>query len=215
MLVNAIIDAIVTEGGFDPSSSAVPRATILGWLQAIYDDALAETHWRRVTKELGPTVAGQQEYAVTAEVLQVKSLRVNGSRTWLRITTEEMFELEGGNGAWKGAPGVFSPNFEADADPVVRLLPAPSSTGWSIAALCAVRDTTALTDTAVELAGIPPQFHRELFVDGGIGMGRRTIDERPDLAEPFELIRAGAKKKLEKLAKSRIGSGAWTAPVGR
>jgi hypothetical protein len=185
MLVNAIIDAIVTEGGFDPSSSAVPRATILGWLQAIYDDALAETHWRRVTKELGPTVAGQQEYAVTAEVLQVKSLRVNGSRTWLRITTEEMFELEGGNGAWKGAPGVFSPNFEADAD------------------------------TAVELAGIPPQFHRELFVDGGIGMGRRTIDERPDLAEPFELIRAGAKKKLEKLAKSRIGSGAWTAPVGR
>lgn len=209
----AIINAIVAEGGFDTSAVDSSRTIILGWVQQRYDMALEESGWRRAPVALGPTVAGQAQYLVPAHVIDLKMLRVDGSKPWKRVTTEELWLLQANAAQLRGAPGAFAPNFEADADAVVELWPAPTVAGKTIDALCAIKDTVALTDSSGSTPAVPDGLHRELFVMGAIAIGRVLVDERADLAGPFESAWDSGLKKLMRRTKSRIGSGVWQANV--
>ncbi len=209
-----IIDAIVLQGGFDTSATDTARSVILQWVQECYDFALSETGWRKATISLGPTVANQSQYAIPANVTDLASLRVDGSTPWLRVTTEDLWNLQGGIGAIEGdAPGAFAPNFEADADQVFELWPTPTTAGLSISGLCETIDSTALTDGSGSTPGLPAHLHQRVLVDGAISIGRVRINERPDLAASFVASRDSGLKALKKLSVSRVGSGVWTARV--
>jgi hypothetical protein len=212
MNVNAIIDAIVAEGGFDTDSTDTSRTVILGWVQTRYDQALSSSRYRKQAVALGPTVAGQAQYAIPAYVLEIRKLRVAASKPWKRGTTEDLWNLQAGAATAYNVAGVYAPNFETDADQVVELWPVPGKSGDAIDALCEVTDPTQLTDTAMAPA-VPADLHRPLFVKGGIAEGLTTVEKRPDLAAPFEGEFAGAAKELKRRANSRVGKGPWQARV--
>lgn len=216
MNVSAIIDAVVGEGGFDTSAVDTTRAVILGWVQTRYNGALSASRWRKMAVPLGPTVAGQAQYALPAHVIDMRRLRVDGSRPWLRVTGEDLWDLQAGAAILRGNTGAFAPNFEADADQVVELWPAPDKSGLAIDALCEVTDTTQLADSgagAGSVPNLPDDLHRPILVKGAIAEGLTVIEKRPDLAAPFEGEAAAAIKELTRRARSRVGSGPWQARV--
>jgi hypothetical protein len=213
MNVAGIIDAIVTEGGFDTSAVDTSRAVVLGWVQTRYDGALSASRYRKMAVEFGPTVVGQAQYAVPAHVLDLSRLRVGGSKPWLRVTLTELWEIQAGASWVYDAAGVFAPNFEVDGDQVVELYPAPGKAGDAISTVCEVTDTTALADSGASTPNIPADLHRPILVKGGIAEGLSTIEKRPDLAASFESEAAAAIKELKRRANSRIGSGPWRARV--
>lgn len=214
MNTQAVISAIVSEGGFDIDEVDTSRTAILGWVQARYDLALSRTKYRKLAVELGPTVAGQATYALPAHVVDLMRLRVDGSKPWLRISGEDMWYLRSDAATYlRQAAGAFAPQFEADADQVVELYPAPDRAGLAIDALCAAVDTTQLTDASGSTASLPADLHRALLVKGGIAEGLTTVEKRPDIAASFEAEFGEAMKELGKRAKSRVGTGVWQARV--
>lgn len=218
MNVSAIIDAVVNEGGFDTSAVDTTRAVILGWVQTRYNSALSSSRWRKMSVAFGPTVAGQAQYAIPSHVIDLKRLRVDGSRPWLRVSGEELWDLQAGAAWLRGVTGAYAPNFEADADQVVELWPAPEVSGLSIDTLCEVTDTTLLVDDRVgagSTPNLPDDLHRPILVKGAIAEGLTVVEKRADLAAPFEQEAAEATKELTRRARSRVGSGPWQARVNR
>lgn len=213
MTTAQIIDAIKAEGGFDTSSSSVSRATILGWVNDRYLRAVSDAKWRTVELEMGPTVADQAQYAIPTNVVDIRSLQVGTSRPWLRVTTEEMWSLAAGGSTVYDVEGAFAPNFEADGDQVVHLWPTPSEAGGSIKVLAALIPT-ALTDSSGSSPSLPEDLQRPILVKGGVAEGRSLVDERTDLAAPYEQSYADGVSKLKARKSSRVGSGAWQARVG-
>lgn len=214
MNTQTIINAIVSEGGFDVDETDTARSVILGWVQTRYDLALSRTKYRKMSVELGPTVVAQATYALPAHVVDLMRLRVDGSKGWLRVTGDDMWNLKSdGSTILVAAAGAFAPAFEADADQMVELYPVPSAAGLAIEALCATVDTTQLTDGTGSTPAVPADLHRALFVKGGIAEGLGTIEKRPDLAASFEAEFGEAVKELGRRAKSRVGTGVWQARV--
>jgi hypothetical protein len=217
MNVQAIINAVVSQGGFDTDAVDTSRSVILEWVQTRYDQALSASEWRKVALELGPTVAGQAAYALPSRVIALKRLRVNGSRPWLQLSGEQLWEVQAGNGYLSGAPGAYALVFESDADQDVALWPVPEQAGLSIDTLAVVTDSTPLIDAssgAGSTPGLPDDLHRPLLVKGAIAEGLTTVEKRADLAAPFDAEFAEAAKALKRRAKSRLNSGPWQAAVG-
>lgn len=199
-----MVAAVRDQGGFDSSSSNVSAATILSWVNQRYRDLVAKSKWRKAMLALGPTVAGQAQYAIPENVVDVLSLRVDSSRPWGRTNVDGLWQLTASTSYLTGpAPGVFVPNFEADDDQVIELWPVPETAGLDIDALC------ALLPAALELADTPrvPEDFHESIVDGAIGMGMERIDERHDEAKPFNEKFDAATKELARRQSSRVGSG--------
>jgi hypothetical protein len=214
MTTAQIIDAIVQQGGFDTSATDTSRAIILQWVQERYDHALSESGYRKMVVSLGPTVVNQSQYAIPAHVIEIVKLRVDLSKPWLRITTEELWGLQAADGSYLegDAPGAYAPNFEADADQVFELWPTPTVAGLAISGLCRTLDATALTDGS-GTPGLPPDLHQRILVDGSIAVGRVRVEDRADLAGPFVAAHDDGLKALVKRANSRVGAGVFTARV--
>lgn len=203
MLTSEMVTAVRSEGGFDSTSSNSTDAVILSWLNQRYREMVAESKWLKSVRDLGPTVAGQAQYAVPDDVTDVRSLRINGSRQWLLVSTEDLWALQDGSAWTRGAPGVFAPNFESDGGPVIEMFPAPTTSGYEITALCAVLPADLTVDATPK---VPVDMHQPL-VDGAIALGMQRVFERSDLAAPYEGKFQGALDKLKRRANSRIGSG--------
>jgi hypothetical protein len=205
MRASEMIRAVKEEGGFDSQSSNSSESVILSWLNQRYREMVAESKWVKSVRDLGPTVAGQGQYAVPEDVTDVRTIRVNGSRQWLLVSTEDLWALQSGDAWTYGAAGVFAANFESDTDPVIELFPAPSTSGYEITALCAVLPSD-LTTSPDATPKVPIDMHQAI-VDGAIGLGLLRVFERSDLAQPYEARFREAVDKLHRRANSRIGSG--------
>lgn len=211
LATSAVIDAVILEGGFDSTQTSTSRATVLGWVNDRFQRAVVDAKWLKAQVELGPTVSGTSTYAIPPAVQDIAALKVNASRSWKRVTPEEMWSLQSVDARLRGAEGAFAPAYSAAGAPLVELYPTPSVSGQSISALVA-QTPAALTDGA-GIASLPDHLFRAIMVDGPIAEGRKVVDERDDLAAGYEAKYTEAVGKLKLLTKSRVGSGAWQAKV--
>jgi len=205
---------------FDTTSAASDATAIRGWIHACVQDAVGRAKSRKVRRELGPTVADQWEYALPVDVVDVRMLRVDGSRPWRRCSTEQLWELQAGNGWLTRAPGAFAPSFEevaegGDESPqdgdsaTLALWPTPTVAGLAMDALCAVLPPAIDSETAdTYVLPVPEDLVRRIAVDGPIGMGFREALGRGDLAQQYEVrFEEAGVQELSRRANSRIGHG--------
>jgi hypothetical protein len=210
VLTSQIVAKVISEGGFDPTSSNVSQNTVLGWVNDVYADMCAESGFIRVTRTLSPTVAGGSQYALADDVVDVRSVRVGASLPYTRMSTEELWEAQAGARflSMSGA-SAFAPNFDDAGYAVVEIWPA--SGGVAIQALCVIVPAL-LTLSPDSTPKIPADTHKGLM-EGTIGLGIERIYERPDLAAPHTAKRDAAVQKLQRRANTRVGSGPVQAKI--
>jgi hypothetical protein len=220
MIVSAAVALVTAQGGFDTSQANTSTANVLGWIDEAVQSAVADTQWLKQVRELGPTVEDEQQYLIDSDIVQVKRLRVNGSKPWVPTELGTLWELEAGSGFVANAPGAFAEGSDSeDAQDTsnvqkwVRLWPAPTTAGYSIEGFCAVEHPEITTSDSTPIQ-LPNDLVRQIAVDGAINLGLLYAHSRGDLAAPFASSYAAAVKSLEKRAKSRIG-GPRQARVGR
>jgi hypothetical protein len=221
MIVSAAVALVTAQGGFDTSQANTSTSNILGWITEAVQSAVAEAKWLKQIRELGPTVANQAQYLMDGDIVDLRMLRVGGSRPWARTNLDKMWQLEAGYGWVKDAPGAFAEGEDSqsaadasNAQKWVRLWPVPTSAGMSLEALCAVQHPAFAASDATVIQ-LPDDIVRSIAVDGAIGLGLQYAHGRPDLSAGFMQSWADGKARLGKRTKSRMGSGPQQAQVGR
>jgi hypothetical protein len=215
VLFSDAVAKVAAEGGFDSSSSSTSTTTILGWVVERVRSALAESKYRRVIRDLGPTVAGDGSYALTADIVDVRMLRVGSSTPYAVASPEHLWEIEAGDRVLlAGTPGVFVGNFEADADATIDIYPVPSTAGQAISALVAVVPAAADLELA-DTIPLPDDVVERIAVDGAIATGMARVYARHDDAQAFEARYRDGVQVLARRANSRVGGGAVQIPIVR
>ncbi len=205
-----MVTAVLTQGGFDSTSSATSQAVALSWLEARYQEMCAESGYTQAIRELGPTVADQDEYALPDSVTRVVGLRVGTSRPWTPVKLEDLWALAAGTARLEGGMiGAFAETWSeetADAGTEkVKLYPAPTEAALDVSAICVV-SPPALSLSANTAPQVPTDFH-EYIVDGAIAMGLRRDDSREDEAAPYEARFKDAIGRLGMRRRKRVGRG--------
>lgn len=195
-----MVAAVTGQGGFDTSGGHVDEATVISWIEDYYRKLVARTQWRKAEISFGNTVAGQAQYAVPANVVDVRKIRVAG-RPYRRVGIDDLDLLKAGEDT--SPRPVFAPAFEADADAVVELWPVPEA-GQAITSVAALLPPALSAGSSVP--AVPEDFHQAI-VDGAIAEGMRRIYQRHDDAQQYEQRFEDAVKELKRRANSRIGSG--------
>lgn len=176
-----IISAVITQTGTDAS-----RPTILQILNERYLEQVAKSQWLLMEvalNNLGVDPA-RWEFPALPEIVEVIGVKVNGY-PWDRIGQEEMWELQAGSlTTTAGRGGVFAPDYTNIGTTSVILYPAPGGSTVSILSTAAVLPP-ALADNTGNIPATPTDTHGTL-IDGASSMVLRRIDERSDLAAPFE-----------------------------
>lgn len=203
----AMIDAVLTQGGFDTSQA--PRSMALGWIQEIISDAVARAKWRLRLVSLGPTVAGQSQYEVSATYSEVDEIKVGGARV-NRVSTEQMWSIQNGDVLLYPGRLVFAPYHDAGAmTEGIELYPTPTEDGLEIKALARV-DAVSVVDDSADVLAIPVDMHGRV-VDEAIRLGRRRLFG----VEYDESSREGLVTVLRERRNSRLGGGVQQLPVLR
>lgn len=213
-----MVTAVRDQGGFDRTSSATSDAVILSWLNARYFELCAESAYTQAQREFGPTVAGTADYELEDDVIRVKALRLEGSRPWIPLKLEDIWDLEAGAATFSlGAVGGFAETWtefgtsSAEGLPRVKLYPTPGESGQTIKTLCIIRP--APLDVSSDLPPhLPDDFH-EYVVEGAIALGLRRDDEREDGAAPYEARFKEAIQRLAARQRKRVGRGPIQARV--
>ena len=205
-----MVTAVLTQGGFDSTSSATSQAVALSWLEARYQEMCAESGYTQAIRELGPTVADQDEYALPDSVTRVVGLRVGTSRPWTPVKLEDLWALAAGTARLEGGMiGAFAETWSeetADAGTEkVKLYPVPTEAALDVLAICVVAPP-ALSLSANTAPRVPTDFH-EYIVDGAIAMGLRRDDSREDEAAPYEARFKDATGRLGMRRRKRVGRG--------
>lgn len=215
MLLSEADLAVTNEGGFDSSATATPAATIRGWINEAIQTALARSKYLKATVDLGPTVAAVDVYDLPANVIGVRTLRVGLSLPYMAIPSlEDLWAIQAGHSYV--TPGGFYGTFSEDGvaplaqddKPTVTLTPAPTAAGLAIEAIAAVLPPV-IDGTTVGTYVLPvPEDHvRAIAVDGAIGIGLSRVENRADLAAPFDKKWEDAVGELTKRARTRVGGG--------
>lgn len=202
-----IIDACIAQSGTDAS-----RATLLSLLNERYQEQVSRSRWLLETVSLGNTVAGTADYSLPDTVIEVLSLRV-GSYRWGEVGPKDYWDLlSSGTGNWTGR-GSYAPTYSSTGGTSISLWPAPTTSGVAITLLASVSPTD-LTDSsgAAGTPVTPVDLHGSLL-DGLISLVLLRIDERPDLAIPFEERFNAATERLRRRKNSRVGGEGMQALV--
>jgi hypothetical protein len=192
-----LIDAVRTEGGFDVSPEQAKA-----WILQRYKAMVARAGWRMATVDVAMSVAGESQYTLSDDLVDVRRVLVGGTPYDL-ISAEEMFDLKSGRRFKTGVGGLFAPAWDADAGKFVEVYPAPDTDGEAISALAAVEPPDIET---MESPDIPVDLH-EYLVDGAIAVGLARIDERLPEADRFEQRFEDGVEKLRRRRNTRVGSG--------
>lgn len=214
LTLGEVIDAVVTQGGFDTSSSATPDVTVRGWIHEALQQALADSKFRHATINLGPAVAGVDHYAVPDNVVELRSLRIGSGLAYAPLAgIEDMWSLQAATSRiWPGG-FLLTQGDDGDTDatqdtsPQVQIYPAPGSEadGMAIQAIGAVLPPAITQATATSyVIPLPADVERAIAIDGAIAIGKQRVYERDDLAAPFQKRRDDAVEKLLKRANARV-----------
>lgn len=218
MQTDDMIAAVRDQGGFDKTSLATSEAVILSWLNARYRELAAESGFIKGVRNLGPTVAGQKEYALPDSIVRVTRLRVGTLRPFAPMVLDDLWELHAGQATLEsGTDGAFAASWDSEGVESVTIYPEPSAeddaqlgVGQVIETVCVVLPTPlAAGGTGPD---VPEDFH-ESIVDGAIAMGLLRDDGSAALAQPFEERFQAAIVRLKKRATARVGKGPVQARV--
>jgi hypothetical protein len=178
---------------------------IRGWLLDRIRRMIAESKWRKVAREIGPTVAGEYTYTVDDDVVDVANLWIGG-HNYAPVNLDEFAELTAGRSWVRGARGAFGPLFAIGAEQGFVIWPTPETGGDSILAILAVLppDTTDGEEPPIP-ADLQHHIWRGAIADG-LGVG----DEDPQAAkweaeyrEGVDLLTERARSRLKK-SKGRV-----------
>ena len=218
MQTDELIAAVRDQGGFDKTSLATSETVILSWLNARYRELVAESGFVKGVRDLGPTVAGQKEYALPDSIVRVTRLRAGSLRPFAPMALDDLWELHAGHATLEsGTDGAYAETWREDGTESVMIYPEPSAEAdqplgadETIEAVCVVLPTAlAAGDTGPV---VPDDFH-EAIVDGAIAMGLLRDDGSAALAAPFEERFQAAIVRLKRRATGRVGKGPVQARV--
>lgn len=122
----------------------------------------------------GGTVVNQTSYTLPAEVVSLRTLRIDGKR-YDRKSLDELLDLQASEAYTLGYPArFFAPDFETDGDAAIQVYPAPAEAGLVMAGRAAI-----LPDylTGSDIPKLPADFHEDL-IEGAFAMGLGRDDEQ-------------------------------------
>lgn len=179
-VVAQLVADVLEEGQFDAD-----EAKVLRWLSRRQRTMCARSKCFRRAIQLGPTVAGQPAYAVPAEVVEIREVRVAG------VVYGQGRHVDIAQGAghylWLSGTGGIAMREDSGAGVTeLSVFPVPTDSGIELAitAVCLPPDLLTTDDTTLVVA---PNFH-EALVNGAIATGMLKVEARPDLAGPFETL---------------------------
>lgn len=199
-----IIGNVISQSGTDAS-----RATVLSLLNEVYARQVVESRWLLETVSLGNTVAGTSDYSLADTIIDILALKV-GATQFDTATTEQMWDLQGGNAFLSRSAGVWALTYSSTGGVSVTLFPTPGTSGDAISVLVPAT-ATDLTDSGSVSPVTPADTHGSL-IDGTTALILLRIDERPDLAQVFEQRYLEATERLRRRKNSR-GGGPVTAQI--
>jgi hypothetical protein len=168
----------------------------------------ARSEWIRAERNLGPTVAGQEEYSLDDEIVKVKGLEIAGvPYTAVDVLTVWQYKQFGLPPQMAGA---YAERFNEDGKiRAIGLLPVPEEDGQPILSLAVLLPGEL---TAEDELPFPLEFRRGPL-DYAKGIAYEDVDENPESGR-FFIERANAKAdELRELGNSRLGSGPYRIPV--
>lgn len=188
-------------------------AQILAALNTRHRRMVARSRCFRKEVALGPTVAGQDAYALPAELVELYLLTVNGT-PWGPARFEDFAALKAGDCGLqlRGPGGVFVQDATAGGGEQARLYPAPDTAGQPITAWAAVRAPELALTPAVVSPVIPAEFFEQL-VAGAASILIRRFDTRFDLADSLDGQFDAACEELRRQVERRYGPRLKQIPV--
>lgn len=204
--VVGLIERVLEEGGFD-----APNSRALEWLTVRQRQMCARSRCYRKTISLGVTVNGQSDYALPAEVLELREVLVGGTLFGPMRHTDP---AQGAKGwLWLGGEGGIAGRDDNSAgEPMLRLYPTPApntpqvepGAEITIYAVCRPPDLAEYNDATLKV----PTEYVDALVSGAIATGMLRMEARPDLAQAHETIFAAACGELLQATNRRFrGSG--------
>src|SRR5689334_7273596 len=73
-----VITAVIEEAGFDPSRSNTTRKVVGRWVNAAHKEMIRKARYLGERRELGPTAAGQDSYAIDPDIIEIQDITVGG-----------------------------------------------------------------------------------------------------------------------------------------
>lgn len=209
MTFDDIVDRCVEQ--FD-----VTQAKAVAWTNERHARMCAEAQFRMAKKSIGTTVAGQSNYALPAEVVDLARIRIDYSDDpvlYDRVGIEQLWELDTLPGArLTGVGGVFAEDYQADGTVEVRLYPAPDEAGLAITGLQVIQPATLSYGSGSAL--VVPTDLQPYLLDGVLADGYTQADENLDRAAYHEQRFAEGTERLRRRKNTRLG-GPATLQVSR
>lgn len=174
------------------------EAVIRGWVLDRIRRMVSKAKWRKASREFGPVVAGQANYGVDDDVVDITNLWV-GANNYADVSLDEMVELQQGRSWIRGAKGAWAPQYGTDASQGFTIWPTPETAGDSINAVVALLPP----DTADgDEPPIPEDLHHHVW-RGAIADGLGVSDEDPQ-AQKWEMEYREGEVELAQRANSRL-----------
>lgn len=197
-----MISAVYEQHGFTLSRDAVKEI-----INERYQTMAAVAEWRVALLEVGPTVADQGNYSLSADVEELTHLRIGASGAPIdRITWAELLQLKANQAYLYGQTPhiVFAETFTEAAGTEVEIYPAPSTAGDTIYALGSFTPPVMTDENATP--AVPGRFHKPI-VDGAIAVCLERDTEDLPRADRFEARYDAATALLKRLRMSRMSTG--------
>lgn len=180
------------------------RATVLSLLNEAYGTQVARARWLREIISIATTTAGTADYALADNVVTLERLRA-GAYEFDPVGIDQMWALGTAGGTWNGRSGVYSVDYSSTGSTSITLYPTPDESGVALTGLASVLPD-ALTDDTGSVPVTPVDSHGSL-IDGTAALILLRIDERPDLAAPFQQRFDGVTEEIRRRKNSRVGTG--------
>jgi hypothetical protein len=166
-----------------------------------------ETQYLTISASLGVTVAGQAEYSLPADIVDLAAVRV-GTVVYSKASPNDIWGLEdtGNPATLVGNGGLFAPAWSSTGVPKIELYPVPTAAGTVIEGRQVITIPEP-TVWATEDPPLPSDFDTALW-HGAVASGLAEKDEDLAAAEWHENRFAAAANRLQRRKNSRIGSGA-------
>lgn len=188
------------------------EAEAKGWLNDRYRQMVARSRFRMTQTTLGTTNAGQSDYAISADIVDLESLMVGGS-VYNSDNPSTLWNLKAGKSRlYSHVAGIFVSDPSSTGPSQIELYPAPSTSGVDITGLVALQPSDLVDGTDEPII---PADYREALADGATAIGLAQKDEKLQEADRYETRFWDAVEKLRVKAIGRIGSGPARIRIAR
>lgn len=174
---------------------------------------VAESHFRLQETTIGMTAVGVSDYALAENIENVAMLQLGAdTQPYVRASPREMADIRSGRAFVDDAPGAFAIHADASGVKQVRINPTPTVAGTSLIAWTTVDAPDTVYGTGLALV-VPRAVHMYLL-DGCLASGYELVEDRVDLAAPFEQRYEAGIEKLRRYKNARLGSGTTNVARG-